>query len=177
MSSLPSFRSEYGADVLREIPSDGLIRYFPDANRSESPLLVGFTLGDGSSWFGAFGAGTLAARACTGVFASPSSKRALVVSRGRAYLVDVDEPEKTTVVVPELVMQVVPAIDAQLLLIADPWRLHAFAENGLLWSSDRISVEGLTIVVADEQKVLVRVEDADGEIEECSINIRTGRAL
>lgn len=61
------FGREYEAAVLEEIPSDATVRYFPE--RGERPLLVRFTLPDGSCWVGGFGAGTLATRACSGVFA------------------------------------------------------------------------------------------------------------
>jgi len=170
-----SFERAYGVDVLGEIPGDGQIHYFPEA-RSESPLMVRFTLPDGSSWSGGFGAGALAVRACTGVFASPSLDRACVVSRGRVYAVDIAEPRTTTVVLPELVMQVVPDVSAGVLLLADPWQLHAYGADGLQWSTDRIAIEGFTILAADDRMVVVRVEDADGEFEELRIDVRTGRS-
>src|SRR5437879_6030130 len=95
-SSLQTFAHQYSAEVLRDIPGDGQIRYIPEES-CESPLIVRFTLSDGSSWVGGFGAGTLATRACTGVFASPSSGKACVVSRGCAYAVDVADPDRTTI--------------------------------------------------------------------------------
>ncbi|MGH7297512.1 MAG: hypothetical protein ACRELB_21425 [Polyangiaceae bacterium] len=162
--------------MLEEIPGDAPIRYFPET-RSERPLLVRFRLPDGSSWVGGFGAGRLAARACSGVFASPSPKRACVVSGGRVYAVDVEHPDRTTVVVPELVMQVVPDVVAGLLLLADPWQLHGYAADGLKWSSGRIAIEGLSVLAADAQTALVCMENADGELEERKVDVRTGRLV
>ena len=173
ITSLSPFGQEYEAVVLEEIPSDAPVRYFPEA-RSERPLLVRFALPDGSSWVGGFGAGTLATRACSGVFASPASRRACVVSRGRVYTVDVEHPDRTTVVLPELVMQVVPDVAAGILLLADPWQLHGYAADGLKWSSGRIAIEGLTVLAADAQTAVVRIEDADGEVEERKVDVRTG---
>ncbi|MBX3263012.1 MAG: hypothetical protein KF782_25275 [Labilithrix sp.] len=92
-------------------------------------------------------------------------------------MVDVEDPRATALLVPELIMQVVPDTSAGVLLLADPWELHAYAADGLKWSSGRLSVEGLTVVAVDERAVLVRVEDADGELEERRIDVQTGRLL
>lgn len=174
--SLSSFDCRYDAEVLGEVPGDGQVRYFPDG-RCQSPLLVRFTLPDGSSWVGGFGEGTLAARACSGVFSSPSSTRACVVSRGCAYAVDVADPEATTILVPELVMQVVPHAAEGVLLLADPWELHAWAAGDLEWSTGRIAVEGLIVASVDDRIVVVHVENADGELEERRIDARTGQLV
>ena len=170
-----SFEQEYDVVVLEELPSDATVHYFPE--RSERRIFVRFALPNGGSWLGGFGAGTLTRRACNGVFASPAARRACVVSCGRVYAVDVENPVRTTVVVPELIMQVVPDVAAGLLLLADPWQLYGYGANGLEWSSGRIAIEGLTVVAADAQTALVQMEDADGEIEERTIDIRTGRCL
>jgi hypothetical protein len=170
------FAREYEAAVVEEIPSDAPVYYFPE-KRSERPLLVRFTLPGGSSWVGGFGAGTLATRACSGVFASPASRRACVVSCGRVYAVDVEHPERTTVVLPELVTQVVPDVAASILLLADPWQLHGYGADGLKWSSGRIAIEGLTVVAVDAETAVVRVEDADGEVEKRKVDVRTGRVV
>ena len=173
---LSPFVSEFDAEVLGEVPGRGEMRYFSDV-RCESPLVVRFTSLNGSSWVGGFGAGTLAARACTGVFGSPSPNRACVVSRGRAYLVDVAEPEKTTELLSDLVMQVAPDVAAGVILLADPWQLHAYAADGHRWSTGRIAIEGLTVLAADDRIAVVRAEDQDGEFEERRIDIRTGQLV
>jgi hypothetical protein len=168
------FTREYRADILEEVPGSGQICYFPEA-QCESPLLVRFTLPDGASWVGGFGAGSLAARACTGVFASPSPTRSCLVSGGRAYLVEVKEPDKTMVLLSELVMQVVADVPAGVLLLADPWQLHAYGAAGLSWSSSRIATEGFQVLSADERMIVVRMEDPDGELEDRRIDVRTGQ--
>ena len=168
------FTREYRAEILEEVPGDGQICYFPEA-QCESPLLVRFTLPDGASWVGGFGGGSLAARACTGVFASPSPTQSCVVSRGRAYLVEVREPGETMVLLSELVTQVVADVPAGALLLADPWQLHAYGTAGLSWSSGRIATEGFQVLSADERIVVVRMEDPDGELEDRRIDVRTGQ--
>jgi len=103
--------------------------------------------------------------------------RACVVSRGRVYAVEVAEPETVTIVQPELVMQVVPDVAAGVLLFADPWQIHAYGADGLKWSTDRIDIEGLTILEADARVIVVRMEDADGELEERKIDVQTGHLV
>lgn len=176
VTPVSTFARSYEADVLDAIPSDATVHDFPKA-KSERALLVRFTLPDGASWLGGFAAGSLAARACSGVFASPSPTCACVVSCGRVYAVDVAHPERTTVVLPELVTQALPDVPAGLLLFADPWEIHAYGIEGLAWSSGRIAIDGLTMVSADARTVVVRVEDADGEAEERRLDVRTGRPM
>jgi hypothetical protein len=173
INSSSSFGRNYDAEVIEEIPGAGPIRYFSEV-RCERPLLVRFTLPTGPSWVGGFGAGSLAERACSGVFASPSPTQAYVVSNGRAYVVDVEHPDRTAVVLFELVMQVVPDVPARVLLFADPWQLYAYAVDGLKWSSGRIAIEGLTVLAVDAQTAVVGMEDADGEWVERKVDVRTG---
>ena len=171
-SSTSLLEQAYSAEVLREIPTRGRRFYFADS-ATTTPLLVRFTLADGTSWHGGFGAGTLATRALTGVFATSSATRACVASSGRAYFVEVEHPEMTEVIIPELVTQVWLDAESGVLLIADPWRIRAYSEVGESWSGDRIAVEGLSILSTDGCVAVVRL-DEDGEGREVKVSLRTG---
>ena len=158
-----SFRQEYEAELIDELPRES-IRYFPEASSTRA-MLVRFSLMDGSSWVGGFAEGALAKRACSGVFASPSARHACVVANGCAYTVDVEHPEKTLVIVEELVTQVMPAPAASLLLLADPWQVYACSAEqlaaGSKWASPRLAIDGLKIIAADAWTAVVLVEQEE----------------
>ncbi|MFI5299859.1 MAG: hypothetical protein ACHREM_17365 [Polyangiales bacterium] len=171
---LAPFAHDYDADVVDELPNDIRAHYFFGQQGSDIALLVRFVCTGGAQWVGGFGGGTLTTVACTSVVASPRAGEAIVVSRGRAYAVDVHNPDRTTVLVSELVMQVVPYFAAGLILFADPWVVRAYGIAGMQWTSKRLSVEGLKIVGLDERGIRVRFENPDGAFEECHIDLRSG---
>ena len=80
-----------------------------------------------------------------GVWASPSPDHLLAVAGGYAYHVDTLRPENTTLLEQRPVTAVLPAVEAQVVLLAGFHDVLALGADGVLWRSARLSWEGVTM--------------------------------
>jgi hypothetical protein len=168
-----SFPQEYEAFVDTSA-AVGAVQYFPPATRSPA-FLVSFRLANGAYWTGGFAPGTLATRACTGVYGAPKPTHASVVANGRAYSCDV-AMQSAVVLVAELVTQVVCAPALGILLIVEPWQIHAYDAFGLRWSAAPPGgSEGIKIGAVNGRLASVVFEDADGDPVSRFLDLKTSK--
>ena len=83
--------------------------------------------------------------ALTGVWSCPRPDDILAVAGGYAYLADTLTPERPLHLPLRPVAQVLPAPEANLLLLAGFHTIAAIGPAGLLWETKRLTWEGLTL--------------------------------
>ncbi len=81
----------------------------------------------------------------TGVWASPNPDELCAVAGGYAYIVDTTAPERVAQIPLRPVAAVRPLETEGLLLFAGFTNLVAWAADGLRWTTERLSWEGLTL--------------------------------
>ncbi len=171
------FPHDYDADVLATPPAQAVVHEAPGLGPGLDGMLVRFSPQQHPSWIGLFRLGTLSVHGATGVFPTPNPNRAVVVAKGSAYEVEVAEAGGIRLLVPDLVLQVSPASDESLLLLADPWEVYAYGAHGIRWRSGRLGPEGLRIVDATKSGIRVSIEDQDGKEDVATLDLATGRRL
>ncbi len=81
----------------------------------------------------------------SGLWSMPHPDWLCVVSGGYAYLIDVSCPQRFTMLPYRPVLDVVPLIDANLLLFVGHHAILAWGRDGKAWETDRLSWEGITL--------------------------------
>jgi hypothetical protein len=85
----------------------------------------------------------------TGIWSTPSRHELCAVSGGYAYIIDTAAPERFTMLPYRPVLQVLPAMEARLLLFVEHRAILAWSENGETWQSPKLSDEGVTITAIE----------------------------
>jgi hypothetical protein len=81
----------------------------------------------------------------TGIWSAPNPHEMCAVSGGYAYIIDTTSPERFTMIPYRPVLQVLPAVDAGLLLFVGSRTILAWGRDGQAWESPKLSDEGVTI--------------------------------
>jgi hypothetical protein len=81
----------------------------------------------------------------TGLWSVPNPDELCAVSGGYAYVIDVNEPERFTMIPYRPVLAVRPVPSLGLLLFAGHHAILAWGTKGEAWQSGRLSSEGVTI--------------------------------
>src|SRR6266851_802597 len=85
----------------------------------------------------------------TGVFACPNPVQMCAVAGGYAYIIDTEQPERSTHIALKPVVEVRQLVVQRLLLFVGFHSMVAWGRNGLAWESARLSWEGVRIVSID----------------------------
>jgi len=85
----------------------------------------------------------------TGIWSTPNPHELCAVSGGYAYIIDTAAPERFTMLPYRPVLQVLPAMEARLLLFVEHRAILAWSENGETWQSPKLSDEGVTITAIE----------------------------
>jgi hypothetical protein len=81
----------------------------------------------------------------TGLWSAPKPEEICAVAGGYAYLIDTAAPEQFTMISYRPVLQVLPAVEADLLLFVSHYSILAWGREGQAWESEKLSDEGVTI--------------------------------
>lgn len=136
-------------EILEELPGLQYNQsYFPRAAGigGGNGLIVRFYPETGESWIGIFKYGYPNPKAITGVYSWPDPKKICVISRGQAYIVQIDNPSEyyeIKEIVP--VMHAFPILDKKLFIFGDFIKIAAFSGEKIQWISGRLSFDGLKI--------------------------------
>lgn len=110
-----------------------------------SGIYVRVTPREGRSWVGFFSLGFESEHAARGLYSCPDPNSLCVVIGGYAYLVNVHNPQQWTQLEQRPVMDVRPVPEPRLLLFVGATTISAVGETGWLWTTGRLSWEGITI--------------------------------
>jgi hypothetical protein len=106
------------------------------------------------SWVGSFAEGDISPNAASGVFSCPSPRNMLVVAKGEAYIVNVDEPSEHYHIKLVPVMGVVPVPEARMIVLYDFIRLEGYGGSGRCWQTPSLSWDGLRNIRSEGQYVV-----------------------
>jgi len=101
--------------------------------------------GEAKSFLATCALGFRDAAAPSGLWSMPDPDWICAVSGGYAYLVDVTNPERFTMLPYRPVLEVLPLVEHGLLLFAGHHAILAWGREGEAWHSDRLSWEGVAI--------------------------------
>ncbi|MGO8756580.1 MAG: hypothetical protein ACLQG3_00505 [Terracidiphilus sp.] len=82
----------------------------------------------------------------SGLWSTPEPEKLCAVAGGYAYLIDTAAPERFAMIPYRPVLQVLPVVEAGLLLFAGHRSILAWGGDGQAWESEKLSDEGVTIV-------------------------------
>ena len=144
-----SFPHEYEAEVLDELPGmPGRVPqlYFPGSAQSggHDGVLVQVGLGEGPSWIGTFAFGGWH-NGLTAMFSCPDGRSLCIVAAGNGYIVRADDPRCWQKLPALPIIDARSIKDRQLLVFADFTKLVAYGPQGLVWITERLSYDGITI--------------------------------
>jgi hypothetical protein len=89
----------------------------------------------------------------SGIWPAPNPAELCAVSGGYAYLIDTTAPERFTMIPYRPVMDVRPAVVEGLLLFVGHRGILAWGAEGLLWESEKLSDEGVTVTGVEDGAV------------------------
>ena len=87
--------------------------------------------------------------AVSGVWAAPDPRQVCCVSGGYAYVIDAMAPDQFAFLLQRPVLEVRPAMEAQLLLFVGHHTIVAWGREGQAWESEKLSDEGITVKAID----------------------------
>ena len=164
MSSNPQtnlkFAANWSAEILSATPLIAPARQFTWPQRvageedalARGALLLQVKPTSGGSFLATCALGFRAPTALSGVWSCPRPDDILAVAGGYAYLADTLAPDRPLHLPLRPVTQVLPAPDANLLLLAGFHTIAAIGSSGLLWETARLTWEGLTLTeIRDNQ--------------------------
>jgi hypothetical protein len=155
VKNLPEFVANYIVDTDRDLPSGGKPPVqFPlgiDGIGLGGPLLA-IELSDGTTWFAVFAGGIEKGNFLSGVFHTPDPDTVCVVTKGTGYWVNT--LSRTSVDIPTVPIRQVEAT-SELIMFVDFTTVSAFGKEGLIWQSDILVSDELSIQNVDEQQNVV----------------------
>jgi len=178
MSSAPhtnlTFPHTWSAEILSAAPLIAPARQFTWPQRvageedalARGALLLQVKPATGGSFLATCALGFRDPSALTGVWSCPRPDDLLAIAGGYAYLADTLAPERPLHIPLRPVAQVLPAPEANLLLLAGFHNIAAIGISGLLWETARLTWEGLTLNAI-----------RDGQLQGLGWDMRTDREL
>ncbi len=144
------FPRNYGVKVLESYslvnPLEELYHFPAMVEEGDrSGIYVRVNPHQGKAWVGFFALGFESEHAARGLYSCPSSDSLCVVVGGYAYLVNVRAPQQWMQLEQRPVMDVRPIPEFKLLLFVGATTISAVGETGWLWTTGRLSWEGITI--------------------------------
>jgi hypothetical protein len=148
-----TFPCTWSAEILSSPPLIAPARQFTWPQRvageedalARGALLLQVKPASGGSFLATCALGFRAATALSGVWSCPRPDDLLAVAGGYAYLADTLNPDRPLHLPLRPVTQVLPAPEANLLLLAGFHTIAAIGTTGLLWETTRLTWEGLTL--------------------------------
>jgi hypothetical protein len=108
----------------------------------------------GPAWIGFFALGFDSSQVAHGVYSLPDSVSFCVVAGGYAYVVKAADPGKWEQVDQRPVVEVRVVPELKLLLFAGFTTMTAYGEAGKLWTTERLSWEGISITEIKGEKLI-----------------------
>jgi hypothetical protein len=99
----------------------------------------------GSPWFGFFAAGFESSQVIHAVLSCPDPDLVCAISGGYAYVVKTRNPEQWFRIEQRPVVEFLTLVSEQLILFTGFTSITALGPNGVAWTTERLSWEGVTI--------------------------------
>jgi hypothetical protein len=153
-----AFSHTWSADVLKAPPLIAPARQFtyPRQIAGEEDALARGALilmvrpTTGGSFLATCALGFTDASMPTGVYACPKPAELCAVAGGYAYIIDTEQPERSTHIPLKPVVEVLSIPSHDLLIFVGFHKLYAWGPDGEAWKTDRLSSEGIRISGAED---------------------------
>lgn len=171
-----TFGASYHASVVTEPDYALLILCYPGAVEGlVEGLGVKFFPREGVPWYGTFASGSLSRNAVSFAGSCPDKVRAIVISKGEGYVVNVDQPDDWSSIPLLPVMGVVSDAEQQVIIAWDYIRMLCIDQNGIRWKTRRISWDGIKDVTVHSNEIRASVWDPPkGCFRAATIDLATG---
>lgn len=125
---------------------------------------------------GVFKYGDPSPKALSGVFEWPDSSLVCVVSQGRGYIADTDDPSHCGEVSAFPITAVASIPQRGLVVLCDLLKVIAYSSKGLAWKTPRLSWDGLKLTEATSDVVAGEAWDATADRwVPFSVEVETGK--
>ena len=171
------FGASYHAGVVTEPECAQLSLCYPGAMKGGwvDGLGVEFYPQEGGPWYGTFARGNLSKNAVSFAGSCPDRIRAMVISKGEGYLVNVGQPNECEEIPLRPVMVVKSDTDRQIIIVWDFCRMLCIDQNGIRWRTSSISWDGIKDVTVHGNEIRASVWDAPNScFSTAFINLVTG---
>jgi hypothetical protein len=170
------FPAMYEARELDEIPVGAeVVELFPGTKGGSGGLIFLVDPLSSGSWVGLAHPGASRGHdTVSGLVATPNPKSLCVLVHGTAYVVDVTDRTYYLVPVSTAVTTIAPIPAAGVLLLGTPWFVIGVGQDGVLWRSGRLAIDGLRIDEADDLHLIGVADPESAEPREFVIDLRTG---
>jgi len=167
---LESYSLVHPAEKLHQFPAQ-----LEEGDRSGTYLRV--IANDSSPWIGFFAQGFDSPQVAHGVFSCPDPDWLCAVAGGYAYLVDSTNPQRWIRVEQRPVVAVRAVVELKLLLFVGFTSITILRESARLWTTERLSWEGITISEIQGTKLTGTAWDAIADKEvPFEIDLLTGKS-
>lgn len=173
------FGETYQASALADFPGwpGERVFYYPGATAEggSDGILVRVSPAAGDPWLGLFEFGYRSTNVVTGLYGAPDQKSLCVVSAGRGYVVNANEPETWSEIPVFPIEHALASPKQGLLIFADRTAVAAYGSDGLRWKTDQLSWDGLDIESVDADTISGRAwDDPEQRHVEFTVDALTG---
>jgi hypothetical protein len=179
MKTLLLFPHNYDVEVGIDWPSAGqrVVRYRrKNTGSSKDGLMALISPRDGDSWYGLFEFGYGYPQS-SGAYSTPDPSMLCVVACSDAFVVHAEDPNNWTIVPCPPIVDVRPVPEANLILFSHVTTISAYRANGILWKTEELAFDGLSIV-SNDSRTLSGVTDpcpCHDEAPEFTVDLATGK--
>ena len=175
-----SFPHKYEMNMITELNCGHIVYYFPEASikGGKDGIIVEIIPEHGESWIGVFAFGTQNQTGFSGVFTMPDPNKLCVVSKGKGYLVNVNDPKYCEIIdaIPIIDVHAIPT--KNIVVFADYTKLVAYDETKIKWKTKRLAWDGFKIIMASEECIKGKYYDLRSEGDEFfEVNLSTGEHI
>lgn len=171
------FGASYHASVVTEPEHSQLGLCFPGAVKGGwvDGLGIEFFPRHGEPWYGTFARGNLSKNAVSFAGSCPDKIRAIIISKGEGYLVNVDQPKEWEEISLRPLMGVKSDADQRIIIVWDFVRMLCIDQNGIRWRTSSISWDGIKDVTVHGNEIRASVWDAPNScFSTATIHLATG---
>jgi hypothetical protein len=156
------FVASYHASVVTEPECAQMSLCYPGAVKGGwvDGLGVEFFPKEGEPWFGSFARGNLSKNAASFAGSCPDKTRAIVISKGEGYLVNVGQPSEWEAIPLRPLMGVKSDSERQIIIVWDFVHMLCIDQSGIRWKTGSISWDGIRDVTVHGDEIRASVWDA-----------------
>lgn len=174
MDFYPSDNAAFWAGVEEYATGPADYRFAgPGAGSREIRVLV--VPDEGESWVGGYASADPGYKSLSALIGTDSPTGLLVIERGTGFLGDVLQPERFEILpVREPITSWFRVPSSGIVLLGTPWSVLAVESTGVRWVSERLSIDGLVIIGADDNQVWGVADPTDDAERSFTLDIATG---
>jgi hypothetical protein len=167
------FSSSYNWEILPGLPVNLDILNFPSGERIFSEGLVLMVKPKrGKLWIGNFHG--ISNDYLSGIYTTPQIDKMCIVTGGKGFIINVNEPQKVTDVPVLPIIEVHPLVDFNIMVFVSFTDIAGFGLDNIQWKS-RVSCDGIHITNISHGQINGSARDsAKGAEVEFSIKLETG---